>query len=304
MSVWHSHIGIVVEDLEKAFDFWTEVLNFIPVRFDQVTPESQTASACDLSEALRRRVHWLRHGNFQVKLIDYVNLKDPKVLMGPMDVHASHQGFYTDDFMKDYNRIKAGGARFLSEPDEAASTLHGQDWDGNWFQLIKTAATAEIPRGQLPLDGSGFGHAHSAIVVENIDNAISFYRDLLGMEEVKWHVMEPSPRFVGTRLEGVRLQEAWLRKGDFMIELIEYGNKQDVTLDMHVTDVHCTHVGFFCDNLEGEHARLTSAGVRFLGELRDAHGNTRDSIYAKDLDGNWFELINASDDGRGMFPKP
>ena len=303
MTVWHSHTGIVVEEMQKALPFWTNVLGFRLVRSVEVVPDPDRPTGGPL-EGLHARVEWVRHGDFQIELIDWVNRKDTKVEMGPMDVHATHQGLYARDFMKHYDRIMAQGGWFLAAPDETASTLHGKDWDGNWVQLVRYSIADQIPRGQLRLDESGFGHAHSAVVVKDIQDAVSFYRDLLGMEEVKWQIMEPSDRFKGTRLEGVRLQEAWLRLGGFMIELIEYGNKQDVVLDMDVRDVHATHIAFFCDSVQEEHRRLEAEGIWFLDEPYDAQGNPRRWAYGKDPDGNWFELIGLPPDGRGSLPKP
>jgi len=132
---------------------------------------------------------------------------------------------------------------------------------------------------------------------------VPFYRDLMGMELEKWQVVEPS-RFAGTPLEGVRLQEVWLRTGNFMLELIEYGNRQDVKLDMDVMDVHATHIAFFCDDLQQEHARLKAAGIWFRDEPGGARGDPLRCAWGKDPDGNWFELTALPADGKGALPKP
>ncbi len=304
MAVWPSHVGIVFEDLDKALPFYLDTLGFKVVREVEAIPSPDRPAAQKHLAGLHIRLKWIRLGDCQLEVIDYVNKKDRKVNMGAMDVNAAHVGFYTRDIQRHYDRIKAEGAWFRSPPifwGPQRATTYGKDPDGNWFQLI--IPPADIPKGNVPLNQDGWGFAHYGIVVNRMEDALPFYRDLMGMEVVKVQEKRPDAASKGTHLDGVSLTEIWVRKGNFIIELVDFHNKKDVRLDMRCTDVHSLHVAFFADNVQEEHKRLASHGVWFRDQPYDLQGNPARFMYGKDPDGNWFEIIAPTGDA-GDLPRP
>ena len=309
MAIWHSHAGMVVGDMDKALPFYCDIFGFERVRSIEVVPDPSWPPNGTPTNGEHMKVEWIRHGDFQIELIDYVNRKQRSIDMGAMDVNATHIGFFAPDIQRHYDRIKSADIWFRSPPifwSETSATTYGKDPDGNWFQLM--LPVPNNPKAELPVDETGIGHSHAGIVVNRMEDALPFYRDLIGMEVVKVTERRPDlsdSRSSGTHLDGVSLTEIWVRKGNFIVELVDFHNKKDVRLDIaDATEVHSTHLGFFVDDLQTEYKRLQDAGIWFRDKPIDPQGNPVTWAYGKDPDGNWFELIEPSPDGSGDLPQP
>lgn len=115
------------------------------------------------------------------------------------------------------------------------------------------------------------GLAHSAVCVPDMDAAISWYADVLGLR-----VLSPPYRMEGDRIERdmgdlvpspVVITAAILGTddGDRVIELVEYPNVDvSVNDDVSITHTGITHVGLVCDDLDATRATLEQHGVEFL----------------------------------------
>ncbi|MEY2566820.1 MAG: hypothetical protein QOE35_1349 [Actinomycetota bacterium] len=118
------------------------------------------------------------------------------------------------------------------------------------------------------------GVAHTAVCVPDIEEAVRWYRDVLGLQ-----VLSPPYRMEGDAIEHdmgelvpspVVLKAAIVGAGgdagDRVLELIEYPNaaSSSVRADAALVDVGLTHVGLVCDDIAAERARLEAAGVTFL----------------------------------------
>ncbi|GGW26388.1 VOC family protein [Streptomyces xantholiticus] len=118
------------------------------------------------------------------------------------------------------------------------------------------------------------------LLVRDYDEAIAFYTDALGFELVedsdrgdgsRWVVVRPSGSAPGTGLLLARAKDDDQRAG--------------------VGDQTGGRVGFFLhtDDFARDHARMTSAGVRFLEEPRhEAYGSV--AVF-EDLYGNRWDLL-------------
>jgi|TARA_B100000315_G_scaffold195048_1_gene185845 catechol 2,3-dioxygenase-like lactoylglutathione lyase family enzyme len=125
-----------------------------------------------------------------------------------------------------------------------------------------------------------------------MERALSFYRDLLGMEVLS------EARFSGDTpeqvmaLEAVDVYSVMLSLGDVRVELFEFDSPTPVTMDESrpVCDHGFTHICFEVTDIDDEYRRLQEAGIRFhcppvgVGELRVTYG--------RDPDGNVFELLS------------
>ncbi len=117
------------------------------------------------------------------------------------------------------------------------------------------------------------GMAHSAICVPDVQAAVNWYHDVLGLtvlsppyrmdgEQIEHDMGElvPSPVVVNAAIVG-------FGKDDRVLELIEYP-EADVAAGPSgrpsVTRVGHTHVGMVCDDIEATRTRLESRGVEFL----------------------------------------
>ncbi len=117
------------------------------------------------------------------------------------------------------------------------------------------------------------GLAHTAICVPDIEEAVRWYSDVLGLqvlsppytmqgEQIEHDMGElvPAPVIVTGAIMG-------FGKDDRVIELIEYpaaGIDAAGPERPTVTKVGITHVGMTCDDIEATRSELEERGVRFL----------------------------------------
>jgi catechol 2,3-dioxygenase-like lactoylglutathione lyase family enzyme len=119
------------------------------------------------------------------------------------------------------------------------------------------------------------GLAHTALCVSDVDAAVEWYRDVLGLV-----VLSPPYRMEGdaiTRDMGelvpppVAVKAAIIGvsdDSDRVIEVIEYPDApgRPKPSDPSVTDYGFTHVALLCDDVAATRAELERKGVRFLVE--------------------------------------
>jgi catechol 2,3-dioxygenase-like lactoylglutathione lyase family enzyme len=117
------------------------------------------------------------------------------------------------------------------------------------------------------------GMAHTAICVPDVQAAVEWYRDVLGLT-----VLSPPYRMDGAQMEQdmgelvpspvvVTAAIVGFGKDDRVLELIEYP-EADVDASPpgrpSVTHVGLTHVGMVCDDIGATRTQLESRGVEFL----------------------------------------
>ena len=119
------------------------------------------------------------------------------------------------------------------------------------------------------------GLAHTALCVADVDAAVAWYRDVLGLTvlsppyrvegpdiERDMGELVPSPVVVTAAIVGVP------DGGDRVIEVIAYPNApgRDRPPDASVVDHGFTHVALLCDDVVATRAELAAKGVRLLVE--------------------------------------
>lgn len=119
------------------------------------------------------------------------------------------------------------------------------------------------------------GLAHTALCVPDVDAAVAWYHDVLGLA-----VLSPPYRMEGSDIErdmGALVPSPVLVKAaiigvaddsDRVIEVIEYPNApgRDRPADAAVVDYGFTHVALVCDDVVATRSELETKGVRFLVE--------------------------------------
>jgi catechol 2,3-dioxygenase-like lactoylglutathione lyase family enzyme len=155
------------------------------------------------------------------------------------------------------------------------------------------------------------GLHHTSRTVADLDRALGFYRDLLGLEVVSDEELhgESLERVVGLEDARVRVVELELRDGR-LLELIEYRHPTGARLPESATlaDVGAHHMALLVDDLDLVHAELSAAGVIFTTTPQTIGGGafagTR-TTYCFDPDGLAVELWQPpqtsprADDDRG-----
>lgn len=107
---------------------------------------------------------------------------------------------------------------------------------------------------------------HVGISVRDIDNAIRFYEDVIGMTKISDRVYDNEiARVIGEEKALVRVVH--MRFGTQVIELFKYEYPAGRTAfkDPKQSDFGIIHIGFFVENFPEMVERLKQKGVKFLG---------------------------------------
>jgi catechol 2,3-dioxygenase-like lactoylglutathione lyase family enzyme len=144
---------------------------------------------------------------------------------------------------------------------------------------------------------------HVGITVSDLDRALGFYRDVLGLRVIAdATVTEPEvAELLG--LDSVQLRIADLDSGDGrIVELIQYVQPKGRRIAYESSDSATAHIAFTVDDLAAVRDRLTSAGATMVSRQPitiDEPGGAFDGaicFYVRDPDGIILELVQRRTD--------
>ena len=141
------------------------------------------------------------------------------------------------------------------------------------------------------------GLHHAGFVVEDLEKAVAFYRDVVGLEvRSRYERIGPGIEHV-IGYEGTHLNIAHMGAagGTHTLELIQYLNPPpDARSSEERSVLGATHLAIQVDDIEESFARLVAGGARRLNPpIELAPGRT--ACYLQDPDGNWLELIQITE---------
>ena len=134
---------------------------------------------------------------------------------------------------------------------------------------------------------------HAGIVVSNIEEAIHFYRDLLGLKIVK-DMQEQGPYIDKVLdLHGVNVRTVKMAADDDnLIELLHFESHiEDSASVRHIYSVGCSHVAFTVENIDAEYERLRKEDITFNAPPCPSPDGYAKVAFCKDPDGTWIELV-------------
>jgi len=217
-----------VADLDRAVDFFTSVLQFVPTGRDR--------------DGTRSRAH-LQLGEESVLLIE---LRTPaiaeQVNLLANDGRFQHIAIVVSDMDAAYQRLLAAHAAIVSSgpqtlPEwnyDAAGirALYFQDPDGHFLELIQFPANKGEPKWHRRDGGLFLGIDHSAIVVRDVEASLRYYRDTLGLTLTGRSLNYGAEQDALNGLHGSKVKIASLRgvKGPG-IELLQYLQPQVANSD-------------------------------------------------------------------------
>jgi lactoylglutathione lyase len=138
---------------------------------------------------------------------------------------------------------------------------------------------------------------HVGLTVKNLERSIAFYRDVVGMKENEWKMMNAKSKEFDTLTNnpGAELNVAHLTLGPFMLQLIEYAAKGGVTLDLHHNNVGSPHLCIYVPDVEAKLKEVQQRGdVVITSGLVQIAPNMR-SFYTEDPDGVPVEFLQRTD---------
>jgi catechol 2,3-dioxygenase-like lactoylglutathione lyase family enzyme len=154
------------------------------------------------------------------------------------------------------------------------------------------------------------GTAHAGVCVADVDEAVAWYRDVLGMTVLSPPYLMEGPeieRDMGEMIPGVKLKGAivGLETSDHVLELIEYPEHSRPQRARTLTDPGISHIGLVCDDLSSTRSELEGRGVRFLtSDHSGADIAGLRTTWFEDPYGVVFILIEKSDATRPYWRQP
>lgn len=144
--------------------------------------------------------------------------------------------------------------------------------------------------------GSITGFFHAGVTVSDMERALAFYRDGLGLEiEFDKELHGPYLKVV-LDLDFDYIRAVYLRiPGGGFVELLEYHGIERLSAASRPNDYGAGHVCFYVDDLEAVYARLRDAGYRARSEgvvdITEGPNAGARSVYMLDPDGYRVELL-------------
>lgn len=108
---------------------------------------------------------------------------------------------------------------------------------------------------------------HVAMSVQDIEKAIAFYRDAIGMEKVFDREFDVQMgKVIG--IEGTQVRIVHMKLGDSIVELFDYKypKGREPRPDPLQSDYGLTHIGFTVEDFWGTYQHLLDHGVKFLAD--------------------------------------
>lgn len=135
---------------------------------------------------------------------------------------------------------------------------------------------------------------HVGLVVSNMQQALEFYRDLLGLKIQG--TTDEKGNFINQLLamENIELKTIKLSADDnaTRIELLEFSNPQsNQNKKLGLSNSGFTHVAFTVDNLDEMYLRLRKSGIQFNCPPKLSPNGKLKVAFCRDFEGNHLELI-------------
>ena len=135
---------------------------------------------------------------------------------------------------------------------------------------------------------------HFGLVVSNLEKALVFYQDLLGLS-IQGKT-EESGDFISKMLsfENIKVKTVKLSANDnsTRLELLEFENpKVNSAKKNNLFEPGFTHISLTVKNLDELYLRLKNSNIEFNSQPTISPNGTLKVVFCKDFEGNYLELI-------------
>lgn len=144
--------------------------------------------------------------------------------------------------------------------------------------------------------------AHVGITVRDMDKAVAFYRDVLGLQVLGDVTVGGQEASTVTQVPGTKLRAVYPRYADDptgppleLLHFIEPGDNGEKPY-VGLTNPGITEVAFWVKDIEKTYAELKAKGVEFYSPPQlfdlggEGYGKVK-AVYFRDLDGTTLELM-------------
>ena len=133
---------------------------------------------------------------------------------------------------------------------------------------------------------------HVGITVSDLDRAVDFYRDVLGLSVIAEFSVSGAAFETGVDIDGASAQFAHLDGGDIRIELVAYDPVAEGLPTAQLNQSGATHLGLEVDDLDTFYNELPPT-VDTLSPPQTTATGTR-ILFLRDPEGNLIEVLEPS----------
>ncbi|MFK7913015.1 MAG: VOC family protein [Pseudomonadales bacterium] len=148
------------------------------------------------------------------------------------------------------------------------------------------------------------GIHHVAIGVPDFEQGLKFYTEAFGFEVVQrsdWdRDFEQGDAAIGLKQTAAHM--AMLKAPNAFIELWQYTNPPPADKRQAPNDYGYPHFALQVEDIEAEHARLTEAGMTFVGPVQNFGDSS--AVYGADPFGNVIEIYEIRNADTAQLPRP
>lgn len=130
---------------------------------------------------------------------------------------------------------------------------------------------------------------HTGITVTNLDRAVEFYRDVLGLAVLDRFTVSGAAFAAAVGVEGATGSFVHLDAGGARVELVEYDPEGGTMPERKINRPGAVHLGLSTADLDAFYASLP-ASVETLSEPQTTESGSR-ILFVRDPEGNLVELI-------------
>ena len=136
---------------------------------------------------------------------------------------------------------------------------------------------------------------HTSFTVSNVKKSVNFYKKILDFKLVNFSMRNKKFSELVTGINNAKLKIAYLKKGNFYLELIEYTGGKGKKIDTSVNNIGSSHVCFDIKKFDFFLKKLIKNNVKFVGTpttIPAGPNKGKKVLYFEDIDNNTLEVIS------------
>jgi catechol 2,3-dioxygenase-like lactoylglutathione lyase family enzyme len=134
-------------------------------------------------------------------------------------------------------------------------------------------------------------HNHTSFTVSDLERSIDFYTGVLGFTLERRFEVEGAGISSIVGFDGAHLKIAFVRLGEFRLELVEYVAPAGRKLEMATNNVGSAHIAFTTDDVDATYEELKAKGLRFRNPPTRSRPDRPRVAYFLDPDGYTLEIV-------------
>jgi len=149
------HISLSTTDLDRLLGFYRDLLGLSARHVSQLEEGNKPFETIVGMTGAQGRAASLRAGNVQIEFFHYTNpVPKPVEVLPACDGGIRHICFDVTDIWSEYERLRAAGIEFVSEPQflerAKATSVYARDPDGNIVEFQELHEGSPIERVPMP----------------------------------------------------------------------------------------------------------------------------------------------------------